>query len=212
MTIDNKYELLDACYGGSESIALKLLEKKDIYYMYTCIGIGGNTVLFCACNNEMEKVRTIFTWAAHKIRYDDHSYNANTIKAMSAEEVISKKRAVCDGYSTLFQALCEEAGFECRKIYGYSKGYGYSPGDQMTEADHAWNAIHVEEKWYLMDVTWASGYGVTKNGKLTSVSEFDDYWFDVNPKEFIFTHMPEESKWQFIPHSYPFPSSLNYHM
>lgn len=44
-------------------------------------------------------------------------------------------------------------------------------------------------------------YGTNKNGKLVSTTKFDPYWFNVTPEEFIFTHLPEQSKWQFTTNS-----------
>ncbi|MBK8344732.1 MAG: hypothetical protein IPL12_16445 [Bacteroidetes bacterium] len=48
----------------------------------------------------------------------------------------------------------------------------------------------------MFDPTWGSGSGTQKNGKLVSTLQFDPYWFNVNPKAFIFTHLPEQPEWQ----------------
>jgi len=149
--------------------------------------------------NETEKVRSLFSWIAFHIKYDDEEYNANAIKSYNAQEIINRKKGVCDGYSTLLSALCEEAGLQSKKIIGYAKGYGYSPGRKFDDTNHAWNAVKIDGQWKLMDATWASGYGKAKNGKMVSISRFDEYWFDVDSREFIFTHLPEEQKWQFTP-------------
>ena len=70
----------------------------------------------------------------------------------------------------------------------------------MGESDHAWIVVRINEKWRLFDVTWASGSANTsREGNIKSTNNFDDYWFIVNPREFIFTHLPEQSSWQLLP-------------
>ena len=98
------------------------------------------------------------------------------------------------------KALCIEAGLEADKVTGYAKGYGYK-GGKFKETNHAWNVIKVDDQWRLFDVTWASGSGTEKNGKLVSQSSFEPFWFDVNPKAFIFTHLPDDSQWQLTGHA-----------
>lgn len=145
-----------------------------------------------------EKARSLFTWVAMHVKYDDNAYNAGIYPDYTAEYVIKNKKAVCEGYANLLNALCLEAGLKSEKLIGYSKGYGYKIGDKFTETDHAWNAIQIDNKWKLFDATWASGSAINKEGKLKSISEFDQSWYDVDPKIFIFTHLPEQQKWQLI--------------
>ena len=97
--------------------------------------------------NETEKVRSLFSWIAFHIKYDDEEYNANAIKSYNAQEIINRKKGVCDGYSTLLSALCEEAGLQSKKIIGYAKGYGYSPGRKFDDTNHAWNAVKIDGQW-----------------------------------------------------------------
>lgn len=149
-------------------------------------------------DQEGEAVRSIFSWIAYHIRYDDVSYNTDEFASMKAEDVFKRRTAVCSGYSRLFLAMCEAVGIETKYLVGYSKGYSYSLGQKFEDTDHAWNAVKIDGQWKLMDVTWASGYGKTVNGKLQSVQRFEDYWFDVDPKAFIFTHLPEQPRWQMI--------------
>lgn len=87
-------------------------------------------------------------------------------------------------------------GLEAELITGYAKGYGYQPGDKFTETNHAWNAVKIRGAWKLFDTTWGSGAGDNVNGKLASKMEFDPVWFATEPKIFIYTHLPEDQKWQ----------------
>ncbi len=154
--------------------------------------------LIIPAKSEIEKARLLFTWVATHVKYDAAAFNSGKYPEQSTEGVLKKKKAVCEGYSNLLKDLCSAAGLEAEKVSGYSKGYGYKPGKKFKQSDHAWNVIKIDGKWKLFDVTWASGYGTNVDGKLKSTSRFDPYWFDVNPKEFIFSHLPEEDKWQLL--------------
>ena len=153
-------------------------------------------------NTELNKTRLIFTWIATNVKYDDKSYNSGNYADMSAGSVFKRRSGVCEGYSNLFQEMCTLAGIKAEKVIGYSKGYGYSVGDHFTETTHAWNVVKTDGKWGLYDVTWARGYGETVREKLKSVVKFDDYWFNVKPEEFLFTHFPENNKVLFTANKY----------
>jgi hypothetical protein len=147
-------------------------------------------------DGEKELVRLIFTWIATHVYYDDDGFNTGNYADTSPESVFRNRISVCHGYSTLFTALCQSAGIEAVTIIGYAKGIGYRPGSGFSDTNHAWNAAMIDGEWKLFDVTWASGYGKGVNGKLVTVHEFNDYWFNVNPNEAIFTHLPEDEAWQ----------------
>jgi len=147
-------------------------------------------------HNDREKARVLFTWVATHIRYDDEGYNKKQYGSGTAESTLQSGRSVCEGYGNLLERLCSAAGLEAVSISGYSKGYSYTVGDTLKEEDHKWNAIKYDGRWHLFDVTWAAGYGETVDGKMKAIARFDPYWFDVDPKAFIFCHLPADSKWQ----------------
>jgi hypothetical protein len=148
-------------------------------------------------NSEIEKARLIFTWIASNVRYDDHGFNTGNYSGTSASEVLSNRVAVCHGYSELFTEMCRIAGLKAETISGYAKGITYRPGERFDETNHSWNAAIIDNEWRLFDVTWGAGYGKGVNGRLVTVMEFEDYWFCASPEEAIFTHFPQEEKWQF---------------
>ncbi len=184
-------------------------------------------------SSDIEKTRLIFTWIATHIAYDDNGFNTGNYSDTKAESVLRNRVSVCQGYSDLFLSLGKLAGLEIVTITGYSKGITYRPGSTLTDTDHAWNAVKIDGRWRLFDVTWAAGYGKGVNGKLVTVMQFNDYWFDTRPDEFIFSHLPADEQWQLnatkisksqferLPYvsslffklgfngSYCFPSSLN---
>jgi hypothetical protein len=154
--------------------------------------------LVIPAKNDLEKARLLYTWIATHIKYDDEAYNTGEYEKNdpTASGILQRKTGVCDDYSTLYMELGRMMDLEVEKIIGYAKGYGYKPGDKFSETNHAWNVIKINHQWKLVDVTWGSGSGTTKDNKLVSTSRFDPYWFCVEPKEFIFRHLPEETHWQ----------------
>jgi hypothetical protein len=149
-------------------------------------------------NTDLEKARAIFTWMAENISYDDEAFNSGNYPNYTAEYVLKNRRAVCDGYSNLFLALGNEMGIEVTKITGYAKGYGFQQGNTFNETDHAWNAVFLDGRWKIMDATWGSCFGENVKGKLRTTKVFNDYWFDVDPYEAIFSHYPEDPSLSFV--------------
>ncbi|MBE0675995.1 MAG: hypothetical protein IH591_15165 [Bacteroidales bacterium] len=147
---------------------------------------------------ELEKARLIFTWIATHVSYDDYGFNSGNYSDTSPEGVFRNRVSVCQGYSELFTRLCDIARLEAHTITGYAKGITYQKGQTITGTNHAWNIIRLDGRYRLFDVTWAAGYGKAVRGKLVSVSEFNDFWFDVSPADFIFSHLPEDDMFQFL--------------
>ena len=146
--------------------------------------------------NNLERTRLVFSWIAFHVSYDDHGYNTGQYGDLSAEGVFKRRVAVCQGFSELFKIMGEKAGLDILLVTGYAKGISYREGQSFNDTNHAWNLVYLDNKWRLFDVTWAQGYGTAVNRKLVSIKKFDDYWFNTSPDEFIFSHLPENPKWQ----------------
>lgn len=157
-----------------------------------------------AAHNDVQKTRLAFTWIATHVKYDAEGFNTDNItnEGCEATTVLKKRVAVCEGYSNLFAELGTAMGLEVVKITGYAKGWAYDASEGFDKSNHAWNAVKVDGKWKLLDATWGSGYAVEAkpgdNKHIKAVTKFDPYWFDVDPQEFIFSHLPEENKWQLL--------------
>jgi hypothetical protein len=91
--------------------------------------------------------------------------------------------------------MCKIAGIECEVITGFTKW----KEPRIDKTGHAWNAINIEGKWYLLDVTWGAGY-VNKG---IFYREYEPDYFMVNPRFFASNHIPDDPKWQLLdqPHT-----------
>ncbi|HEX9152985.1 MAG TPA: hypothetical protein VF842_12925, partial [Flavobacterium sp.] len=75
---------------------------------------------------------------------------------------------------------------------GYTKQYG-----KVANLAHAWCAAKIDNKWYLFDPTWGSGY--VNNGKF--FKKLNEKYFKAEPANLISSHIPFDYLWQFL--NYP---------
>ena len=133
-------------------------------------------------------MRSFYVWIVDNIEYDNAAveHGAERINH-SNQDVLDRKKAVCQGYSNLFQEMCTYSNIRCEVIIGYSKTPRDAPPD-LSAANHTWNAVFLDEKWYLLDATWGAG-----NGK----AQHEDY-FLTDPEMFIIDHLPNDPMWQLL--------------
>ena len=142
-------------------------------------------------NSPTEKVRVIYFWMAHAIRYDIAKMNSNetyTDPQQLVDEVLKTRKGVCANYAALFHACCQSAGIQSYIIEGYTR-----QNDKIVPLAHAWNAVYIDGRFYNIDVTWAAGYVRGKK----YFQQFRDNYFMILPVDFIKTHMPFDPVWQF---------------
>ena len=147
--------------------------------------------------NDLEKVRGFYVWIAENIAYDVRAfthYNPSRYQRVALEEVLRRRKAVCQGYAELFQAMCQHHSIPCHLVPGYSKGLN-SRGQDFTRGDHAWNAVQLNGEWHLLDVTWGSG-GL--DDQLSFVKQFNDDYFLTDPRTFVQDHLPLDPVWQLL--------------
>lgn len=161
-------------------------------------------------DTDLHKARAVFTWVATNVGYDMKEYYSNSRIAYSytseadrlkkeeqfrnslARKTIRTGKAVCEGYSTLFAKVCDLVGLEAVIITGTSRNHQSQIGKLPTASDHAWNAVKINGKWYLMDLAW--GAGVVTNQK-KFVNRFNDAYFATDPDKFALNHFPDDKRW-----------------
>jgi hypothetical protein len=183
LTISAQYEKID---NHVKTVKIERKDKiEDIAKKITAIS-----------TTEKEKVRAIFSWITLNVDYDVSAFMAGRQPNSNPMAVIKTGKAVCQGYSNLFEACAKAVGIEAYVVSGFSKGYGFSHRNKLKNADHAWNAVKIDDKWYLIDATWGAGY---LNPKGIYEASLQEEYFLSNPGFFIGRHMPEDPAFQMLP-------------
>lgn len=151
-------------------------------------------------SNDFEKVRAAYTWIANNIVYDPVESRGYHIEYSTKAELeiqlkkndaalssraLSTKRAVCQGYSTLFKVVCEELKIPTKMVSGSSKTNVRDIGKKYI-SDHAWNIVTIGNKDYLIDVTWGAGTYSNRFEK-----NLNYIYFLSDPYLFIKKHYPD---------------------
>lgn len=160
--------------------------------------------------SDVEKFRAIFTWVCLNIENDpvlyfrnrkhrDKSSDQQALRKWNKEfhqdavkNLIDRKRTVCTGYAFLVKELSYHAGLDCKIV----DGYGRTAAANTTSLDlpnHSWNAVKLQDKWYLCDPTWSSG--VIDKTSMTFIRRFDTAYFLPEPSLFIRNHYPIDTGW-----------------
>ncbi|XP_078621326.1 uncharacterized protein LOC144887801 [Branchiostoma floridae x Branchiostoma japonicum] len=145
----------------------------------------------------LEKARVLFRWVASHIQYDVVSYVTGGPKEVTPVGVFRNRMSVCQGYADLYKDMCRFADVNCVTISGRSKGGSYKVGDKFgPDSDHAWNAVEIDGRWYLLDCTWAAGN--TDLQKRTFTFEYNEHYFFTDPEVFVTDHHPMDNQWQLL--------------
>jgi hypothetical protein len=151
--------------------------------------------LASSSDDDLGKTRAIFRWITGNIVFDPETYYSSVYGDQSPEKVLKTRKAVCGGYSNLFDALAKRCGIKSVTIDGYSRGKGYQIGSSTNKNDHSWNAVALDGEWRLIDCVWGAGY-VDNNDKF--VRKQRDYYFLTKPEHFIYDHFPRTASWQLL--------------
>lgn len=160
--------------------------------------------------SEHDKARAIYSWIALNLDYDLKTYldppkpktftskneaeNAKQIQlahASATQKAFRSKKAVCEGFSLLYQHLATLSGLKCQVVTGDSKRLLNDIGRKRLGSDHAWNTVLIDGKWILIDATWGQGYFDEK--RQVVLKKFTPIYFDMAPEYFYMTHFPVSS-------------------
>ena len=125
----------------------------SVYYEFTVTPAEGTNELdrrveqVAGENIGTDDYETVMNLRAWVIGHCDYDYSYTYY---SAESIFFLNRGVCNSYSRAFDLLLRAAGIPSRRVVGLGGGDG-----------HAWNAVRIDGRWYLYDLTWDddnSGY------------------------------------------------------
>ena len=166
--------------------------------------------LFTPFTTQQEKVRAIFMWITNNISYDCVAYHSKkstrvTFTYTTEAELAAKKekyyydyatrtlqsrKAVCEGYAALFNALCKIAGIQSEVVIGTASN-NTEKIKRLKErknffTNHTWNKVLIDNVWYYADATWASGY--CDVGVKHFFKEFKPYYYITPLDQLYETH------------------------
>ena len=118
---------------------------------------------------DTEKFEAIFAWVASNIQYDYRKYfsgkgNDSDTKIRS---ILRSKQAICFEYAALMDHLCALADIHSVTVSGYAKDMLFDINDTIFFDNHAWNAVKLDDRWYVYDVTWSAGGYEYRFGKFS---------------------------------------------
>lgn len=123
--------------------------------------------------SDYEKVRAIAMWVGTNVAYDECAArtNGSELSVVSLEAIIKNDyRTTCGGFSNLFSALCHRQGICSLNMRGGSASEGWKRSElDKAPANHEWNAVLIDGKWYGVDCTWISD--LAYNGSETTGGE-----------------------------------------
>jgi transglutaminase-like putative cysteine protease len=92
----------------------------------------------------------VLAWAVEELRYERGSTTVRT----SVDEVLARRRGVCQDFAHLTCALLRSAGIPARYVSGYFSSKELEVGDEVRVEGHAWIEVHLPGRgWVAVDPT-----------------------------------------------------------
>ena len=164
-----------------------------------------------ALDTQVEQFRAIFTWVCFNIE-SDHDFGETTLRKRKTlkndslsfsnwnkqvlpkvfSRLLKNNKTICSGYAYLIKELSNLAGIDCKIVNGYSRNTKRNVG-KVDFPNHSWNAVMLDEKWYLVDATLASGYFDLNTYNF--VKNYNDGYFLSAPDLFLKRNFPLKASW-----------------
>lgn len=175
-------------------------------------------------HSDVEKFRAIYKWVCDNIKNDvelfsGNKYKREVLKTESERKewnikltretfrrLVKDKMTVCTGYAYLIREMCTAAGINAAIIDGYGRTINANIEGKGI-SNHSWNAVQLNDKWYLCDATWSSG--AVDTTRQAFVKKYVDAYFLADPKLFIRSHYPLDTRW-ILAENYPSLQSFLY--
>lgn len=196
----DKYQPIE--FGATKYLAQQ--DFSEIDYVAKQLKYSGSSVAELAellsqnATTESAKARIIYAWITQHITYDVPAFwaavNYDKYPEVNPEKVLRDRTTICSGFSNLYYALASEMNLEAVIVIGYGKGATPEDDARFAKVNHAWNAVKIDQAWYLLDATWGAGSTINEQ----FVPEYKPYYFATAPAEFINSHYPQDQGWQLL--------------
>ncbi|WP_299227349.1 transglutaminase domain-containing protein [uncultured Psychroserpens sp.] len=160
---------------------------------------------------DVEQFRAIYMWVCGNIENDYSLYLKNSRKRQKFQndsaklndwntrfnkvlfrKLLKHEKTICTGYAYLVKELSRLANINCEIVHGFGRTSTINI-DRLNNPNHSWNAVQLNDKWYLCDPTWASGIPNPKTFQFKF--QYNDGFFLADPQLFAVNHHPIDEKW-----------------
>jgi len=149
--------------------------------------------------DDLEVAEFFYHWISANIEYDYEVKNRHEEGLYTKEDndnnyspyiVFERRKAVCEGYSQLFNWFMLELDIETLVIGGHIRHFTNPIVEPELDQkfSHAWNVSKINGEWKIIDTTWSEQFQ----------TYVPDFYFDISPENAIITHYPSEEKWQLL--------------
>jgi len=174
--------LSDLSYKLTENLDTDV-ERFRAIYRWVCNNIANDYSLYLKNKNKRERFKK------DSIKFTNWN---NDFRKTLFKKLRKRKKTICTGYAYLVKELAEFADLECKIIQGYGR-VSTTDIENLTLPNHSWNAVKLNNKWYLCDPTWASGIPNPETNRFAF--KYNDGFFLAEPEVFAVNHFPVEAKW-----------------
>ena len=159
------------------------VEKFRAIYIWVCSNISNDYKLFTKNNRKRNKFKDD---SLQLLKWN------NLVNKTIYKSLLKDKKTICTGYTYLVKELSLLANLNCEVIQGFGRTSS-TDIENFTSPNHSWNAVKLNNKWYLCDPTWASGLIDFESYKFKF--NYNNGYFLTEPKLFAKNHYPLDEKW-----------------
>ncbi|MBP6758701.1 MAG: hypothetical protein KA133_05565, partial [Flavobacterium sp.] len=188
------FSLFTVLSFGQSKVNYKLIDKKMDAIPVSFANSTDSIAKYINANfkTENDKIRAAFYWTASNISYDvDNMFevDVNQTPQERITKTLKTRKGICIDYANVFNEIAHTLGIKSVVVSGYTK-----INDRVSNLSHAWCAAKIDNKWYLFDPTWGSGYVNNTDKKYTR--NINNSFFKIVPELMINSHMPFDYLWQ----------------
>jgi transglutaminase/protease-like cytokinesis protein 3 len=139
-------------------------------------------------HSDEDKARLVFAWIAYHVAYDVAYLQGSGVPHVTAEQALTSRLAICQGYAELLTALASRMQLTAATVEGYATVDSNSPTSPVLGADrgHTWNVYRTNSGVHIVDTCWGAGNVSDDYAKFKQ--HFTPYWFNTPPEQAIFMH------------------------
>lgn len=144
--------------------------------------------------DKKEQLNILLYWTLYNMNGDENRflYGNNPI---SVEEAVKTGKGLCEDYTNIFNQFCKQLNIESIRVDGYVKSFNFKENDILDQANHTWNIVKIDSKWYLCDLFWATSFFNSENKFENKLSQ--KYYLS-NGEDFIKDHLPCDPIFQLL--------------